>query len=147
MPVSGYTAAAGPADHGGPNNGWPVQSGLVPPLAKGLTARPESAPGLDRLLVPGGAAILAPGQAAKAPEWQAATGKTQLAAYAAQSLRWPGGLDLVAWVTAASRASVLSGYAEAASRLGLDRTGNAEAAAARFAAWLQVDPAPVAGGP
>ena len=119
-----------------------MQSGLVPPLARGLSARHESAPGLDRVLVPGGAVILAPEQAAKAPEWQAATGKTQLAAYAAQSLRWPGGLDLVAWVTAASRASVLSGYAEAASRLGLDRTGDAEAAAARFAAWLRSTPRP-----
>ncbi len=119
-----------------------MQSGLFPPLARGLSARNESTPGLDRVLVPGGAVILAPEQAAKAPEWQAATGKTQLAAYAARSLRWPGGLDLVAWVTAASRASVLSGYAEAASRLGLDRTGDAEAAAARFAAWLRSTPRP-----
>ena len=62
--------------------------------------------------------------------------------YAAQSLRWPGGLDLVAWVAAASRASVLSGYAEAASRLGLDQPGGGEAAAARFAAWLRSTPRP-----
>ena len=135
--MSGYTGPAGPVDHAGPNIAWPVHSGLVPPLARGLSARPESVPGLDRVLAPGGAVILAPEQAAKAPEWQAATGKTQLAVYAAQSLRWPGGLDLVAWVTATSRASVLSDYAEAAALLGLDRTGNAEAAAARFAAWLQ----------
>lgn len=86
--------------------------------------------------------LLVPEQAAKAPDWQAATGKTQLAAYAARSLRWPGGLDVVAWVAAASRASVLSGYAEAASRLGLDRSGDAEAAAAQFAAWLRSTPRP-----
>jgi len=142
VPVSGHTASAGPADHAGPNISWPVQSGPVPPLARGLSARHESAPGLEQVLLPGRAVLLAPEQAAKAPDWQAATGKTQLAAYAARSLRWPGGLDLVAWVAAASRASVLSGYAEAASRLGLDRGGDAEAAAARFAAWLRSTPRP-----
>ena len=142
MPVSGQTESATPADPAGPDISWPVQSGPVPPLARGLSARHESAPGLEQVLLPGRAVLLAPEQAAKAPDWQAATGKTQLAAYAARSLRWPGGLDLVAWVDAASRASVLSGYAEAASRLGLDRSGDAEAAAARFAAWLRSTPRP-----
>jgi tetratricopeptide (TPR) repeat protein len=42
----------------------------------------------------------------------------------------------VAWVNAASRASVLSGYAEAAACLGLDDGGDAESVAARFAGWL-----------
>lgn len=142
MPVSSHAASAGPADHAGSDIGWPVQSGPVPPLARGLSARHESVPGLEQVLLPGRAVLLAPEQAAKAPDWQAATGKTQLAAYAARSLRWPGGLDLVAWVAAASRASVLSGYAEAASRLGLDRSGDAEAAAARFVAWLRSTPRP-----
>jgi tetratricopeptide (TPR) repeat protein len=93
-------------------------------------------PGLEQVLLPGKAVVLAPAQAAKAPGWQSATGRTQLAVYAAQSLRWPGGLDLVAWVNGASRAAILSGFAEAASRLGLDQSGG-EAAAARFAAWLR----------
>ena len=39
-------------------------------------------------------------------------------------------------MTAASRASVLSGYAEAAAELGLDDGGDAESVAARFLAWL-----------
>ena len=128
VPASGRTASAGSADHARPNVGWPVRSDLVPPLARGFSVRHESVPGLDRVLVPGGAVVFA--QAAKAPGWQAATGKPQLAVCAAQSLRWPGGLDLVAWVTAASRVSVLSGYAEAAALLGLDRTGDAEVVAA-----------------
>jgi tetratricopeptide (TPR) repeat protein len=140
--MSDQTASAGPADHAGPNISWPVQSGPVPPLARGLIVRYESVPSLEQVLLPGRAVLLAPEQAAKAPDWQAATGKTQLAAYAARSLRWPGGLDLVAWVAAASRASVLSGYAEAASRLGLDSSGDAEAAAARFATWLRSTPRP-----
>jgi tetratricopeptide (TPR) repeat protein len=118
-----------------------VRSGLVPPLARGFSIRYESVPDLEQVLVPGRALVLAPAQAAKAPGWQAATGRTQLAVYAAQSLGWPGGLDLVAWVTAASRATILSGYAEAASRLGLDQSGT-EAAAARFAAWLRSTPRP-----
>ena len=113
----------------------PARSGLVPPLAKGFSLRDESVAGLEQVLLPGKAVVLAPAQAAKVPGWQSATGRTQLAVYAAQSLRWPGGLDLVAWVTAASRATILSGYAEAALRPGLDQSGG-EAAAARFAAWL-----------
>ena len=46
-------------------------------------------------------------------------------------------MDLLAWVDAASRASVLSGYAHAAAKLGLDHDGDAEAVAARFLAWLE----------
>jgi tetratricopeptide (TPR) repeat protein len=45
-------------------------------------------------------------------------------------------VDLLAWVTATSRASVLSGYMQAAARLGLDYAGDAESVAARFVAWL-----------
>jgi hypothetical protein len=119
-----------------------VRSGLIPPLATGFGVRSESVPGLEQVLAPGGALLLATPQAAKAPDWQAATGKTQLATYAARSPRWPGGLDLVCWVAAESRASVLSGYFEAASRLGLDLAGDAEAVAARFTAWLRSTPCP-----
>ena len=45
-------------------------------------------------------------------------------------------VDLLAWVNAASRASILSGYAQAAAELGLDHERDAEAVAARFLAWL-----------
>jgi tetratricopeptide (TPR) repeat protein len=113
-----------------------VRSGLVPPLALGYRTRPESVPGLEQVLAPGGAVLLAPELAPKGPAWQAVTGKTQLAVSAALSPHWPGGLDLVAWVAAESRASVLSGYCEAASLLGLGQPGG-EAAAFRFAAWLR----------
>ena len=46
----------------------------------------------------------------------------------------------------ASRASVLSGYAQAAAELGLDHGGDAEAVAARFLAWLDGTSPAVAGG-
>jgi hypothetical protein len=137
VPVSADSCRPTPSVRRGRRASWPVRSGLVPPLATGFGPRFESVPGLEQVLPPGGAVLFGPAQPAKAPDWQAATGKTQLAAYAAQSLRWPGGLDLVAWVTAASRASVLSGYFEAASLLGLDLAGDAEAVAARFTAWLR----------
>jgi tetratricopeptide (TPR) repeat protein len=48
-----------------------------------------------------------------------------------------GELGLVAWVTATSRASVLSGYAEAARDvMGPELAGTAESAARRFISWL-----------
>jgi len=45
-------------------------------------------------------------------------------------------VDLLAWIAATSRASVLSGYAQAAAKLGLDHAGDAESVAARVVAWL-----------
>ena len=71
-----------------------------------------------------------------ARDWPGPCGKTQLAAYLAGSLRRSRAVDLLAWVAAASRASVLSGYGQAAAQLGLDHGGDAEAVAARFLAWL-----------
>jgi tetratricopeptide (TPR) repeat protein len=65
-----------------------------------------------------------------------ACGKTQLAAYLAGSLWRSREVDLLAWVAATSRASVLSGYGQAAAELGLAHAGDAEAVAARFLAWL-----------
>ena len=53
------------------------------------------------------------------------------------SLRQSGAVDLVAWVDASGRASLLDGLASAAARAGLDREGGAERAAARFMAWLR----------
>ena len=48
--------------------------------------------------------------AGSAPDWPGSSGKTQLASYLAGSLWRSRGVDLLAWVNAASRASVLSGY-------------------------------------
>ena len=95
-------------------------------------------PGLEAALVPGASVALAGGEAAGGVrDWPGGCGKTQLAAYLAGSLRRSRGVDLLAWVAAASRASVLSGYGQAAAQLGLDHAGDAEAVAARFLAWLE----------
>ena len=116
---------------------WPVRSGLVPPLADGFITRPETVPGLEAALVPGDAVALIPGQAdAGRPDGPGSSGKTQLAAGLAGSLWQSRAIDLLAWVTATSRASILSGYAQAAARLGLDHGRDADAVAARFIAWL-----------
>ena len=127
-------AAAGPAGSGT----WPVRSGLVPPLAEGFIARTETVPGLEAALVPGAAVALVTGSetAGGARDWPGSCGKTQLAAYLAGSLWRSRAVDLLAWVAATSRASVLAGYGQAAAKLGLDHGGDAEAVAARFLAWL-----------
>jgi tetratricopeptide (TPR) repeat protein len=118
---------------------WPARLGAVPPLAGGFTARPQTAPDLLAELVPGATVLLVPDQAGAAgtPNWAQVSGKTQLAAGTAESLWLSRQIELLVWVTATSRASVLSGYAEAAAvTLGAGSADGAEAAAARFASWL-----------
>jgi hypothetical protein len=90
---------------------WPVQSGPVPPLAAFYSPRPETG-----FAAPGGSAepliqtheigsyvLTGPG----------GTGKTQLAAAYARSLWQSREAELVIWITASSRAAILTGYAEA----------------------------------
>ncbi|MGI8448238.1 MAG: tetratricopeptide repeat protein, partial [Streptosporangiaceae bacterium] len=63
-------------------------------------------------------------------------GKTQLAVFFAESLQQSATTGSLIWVTATSRASILSGYVEAAATLGIDPAGTAESVAARFVSWL-----------
>ena len=118
---------------------WPVRIGVVPPLADGFSTRPESAPRVGAALVPGTAVVLVPGHGAGpgSRDWLGSCGKTQLAVFFAESLWRSREVDLLVWVPATSRASVLAGYAEAAeAALGTDPSGDAEAVAARFVSWL-----------
>jgi tetratricopeptide (TPR) repeat protein len=118
---------------------WPVRSGAMPPLADGFSARPETAPGLSTALVAGAAAVLVPAATADetARDWLGSCGKTQLAVHLAESLWQAGAVDLLVWVVATDRASVMSGYLEAAAMaIGTDPAGNAESVAARFTGWL-----------
>jgi tetratricopeptide (TPR) repeat protein len=135
--------APDPAGAAGGQVKWPVRSGLVPPLADGLVARPESAPGLAEVLTPGTAIALTPARAARAaiapgaPDWRGIVGKTQVAAQLAESLWQARDIDLLVWVNASSRVSILSAYASvAAVAMGTDPAGDAEAVAARFVNWL-----------
>jgi hypothetical protein len=110
-----------------------ARSGTVPALADGFIPRPESVPGLAAGLRPGATVALVPdGPAGRA----GSCGKTQLAAWLAGSLRHSGKADVLAWVDASSRASVLAGYAEAAAAAGTGPGSPAGQAAARLAGWL-----------
>jgi tetratricopeptide (TPR) repeat protein len=141
---------------GAPGRGatWPVRSGMVPSLADGFTARPETAPGLAGALVPGAAVALVPAREARqareaeqadgaeqarkagSADWLGSCGKTQLAVYAAESMWRSGDVDLMAWLDASSRASLLSGFVEAAAATASDHVADAESVAGSFVEWL-----------
>jgi hypothetical protein len=136
------------------------QLGLPVPPGGQFTRRPDTLGGLGGLLVPEAVIALVPDQETGAApwEWHGARGKTRAAAHAAIGLRRSGAVDLVAWVDASSRTSLLDGLAVAATGAGLDPSGGAEAAATGFVAWLRAtrqrwvivlddlrDPADVAG--
>jgi len=137
-PADGRAQSDDPVGDRAAGAAWPVRSGLVPPVAEGFVARTETVPGLEAALAPGAAVALVTGlqTAGGSQDWPGPCGKTQLAAYVAGALWRSRSVDVLAWVAAASRASVLSGYVQAAAELGLDHGGDAEAVAARLVAWL-----------
>ncbi len=131
--------AGGPAESPDGQAQWPVRVGAVPPLADGFSTRPESAPRLGAALVPGTAVVLVPGRGAGTGtrDWPGSCGKTQLAAFFAESLWRSHEVDLLIWVPATSRAAVQAVYAEAAvAALGTDPGADAGAIARRFVSWL-----------
>ncbi|HEY1343457.1 MAG TPA: tetratricopeptide repeat protein, partial [Streptosporangiaceae bacterium] len=116
-----------------------VRAGAVPPLADGFSARPETAAAIESALVPGATVVLTPGRATagRSGSWLEACGKTQLAASSAEWLWHSGKVDLLVWIVATSRASILSAYVEAAvAATAADPAGDAETVASRFINWL-----------
>lgn len=144
MPADGSGQSTGPAQGSqGRIPAWPVWSGPVPPLADGFAARPDTVPDLTAGLAPGVTVALVPDQASEsAQDWRASNGKTQLARHVAESLWRSPGVDLLLWVVASSRASVLSGLMQAAAAAGASDAGDAESVAARFIGWLGVTAQP-----
>jgi hypothetical protein len=118
---------------------WPIRVGAWPARAGEFSARPESAPNLAAALLPGATIALVTGRSEgpATPDWLRVSGKTQLAMAAAEAL-WQGRqVELLVWVTATSRASVLTSYGEAAAAItGTAPVGNAESVAARLLGWL-----------
>ena len=113
--------------------------GKVPPLAKGFTDRPDTARGIVDTLVPGSAVALVPNSASAEgpPDWLSACGKTQIAVMIAESLWQSGAIDTLIWITATSRASVLSTFVEASvTATGIEPTGTAESVVTRFISRL-----------
>ncbi len=147
--MSSAAPLADPAGAAPGRPSWPIRSGTVPALADGFCARLETAPGLAAALPAGAAVALVPHRTAApaafpgavaAPDalvWLRSSGKTQLAAACAESLWQSGGVDLLVWIEATSRASVLSGYAAAmAAATGRDQASSCESVAAQFLSWL-----------
>jgi tetratricopeptide (TPR) repeat protein len=120
------------------NAGAPVWTGSAPGLANGFIDRPETGAVLEGALVPGSTVALVSGiPGGGGRDWRESCGKTQLAVSLAQSLWQSGEVDLVIWLTATTRASVLSGYATAAATVGSQSSGNADAVTPRFLGWLR----------
>jgi len=129
-----------------PSGGMPAEQatqrfrvGEVPPLAEGYTDRPDTARGIVEMLVPGKTLALVPGSAfAEGPSnWLGACGKTQIAVIIAESLWRSDAIDVLIWIPATSRESVLAAYVEAsAPAFGIAPTGTAESVAARLVSWL-----------
>ncbi len=114
---------------------WPVCSGSVPQLADRFSARPETAPDLSAAFTSSRSVGLVPWRADAS--WSRICGKTQLAAFYAESLWQARAVDLLLWIDASSRAALLAGYVEAAEAVsGARPAGSAHAVAASFVAWL-----------
>ncbi len=98
-------------------------SGDIPPLADSYRRRAESGPDLRAVLHPGGAVVLTQGeQAFAAPAGPGGTGPTQRAAEFAHAVRDGGAMELLAWVIATSRDTIISGFAQAAGTMSATRT-------------------------
>jgi len=116
---------------------WPIRSGTVPALADGFTWRPETRRGPWDALRPGTTTVLGPGDAKSQAGHRHGTGKTQLAAAFAAQLWMADALDLLVWLDAGSRDSIISGYTRALAAIRVAApSGRPEAAAARFLTWL-----------
>ena len=116
-----------------------LRIGKVPPLAKGFTDRPDTVRGIVDTLAPGSTVALVPNSAsADGPsDWLGACGKTQIAVMIAESLWRSGAIDMLIWITATSRASVLSAFVEASvAATGFEPTGTAESVVVRFISRL-----------
>lgn len=123
-----------------------IKIGIMPPLADGYVSRMQAEQLIATALTPGAAvalvsssaeAELAAGRHSGSDNWRDPCGKTQLAAAAAEWLWDSNEIEVLVWVSATNLAAVLSAYAEAATAIEGQVSGNAEAAAERFAAWLR----------
>ncbi|HYX57696.1 MAG TPA: hypothetical protein VE888_01670, partial [Streptosporangiaceae bacterium] len=116
-------------------------SGTVPPLADAYYPREQSGLSLASSMRPGQTVVLVHGeengQAARVPAAQGGTGKTQLAVEFTHAMWNTRTVEILIWVNAASRESVITGFAQAANTVDASQpTEGAETAAARFVSWL-----------
>jgi tetratricopeptide (TPR) repeat protein len=114
-------------------------SGTVPPLADAYLPRELTGPDAGSTPRLGETVVLVHGgETEVTPAAQGGTGKTQLAVEFAHAMWNNRAVEVLAWVNAASRDSVVTGFAQAATvvdAVPLDE--GAEEAAARFVSWLE----------
>jgi hypothetical protein len=122
----------------------PVLSGSVPPLAVAYHRRQETGFGPADGLRPGETILLVPAAGGDPSGGRAAggaiggTGKTQLAAGFARALWSERAVDLLVWVPAGNRTSIVASYAQAAADLDIiDSDESADTGAQRFLGWLR----------
>src|SRR5690348_10527348 len=116
-------------------------SGTVPPLADAYYPREQSGPNLASSMRPGQTVVLVhgeeSGQDSSVPAAQGGTGKTQLAVEFTHAMWNTRTVEILIWVNAASRESIITGFAQAANTVDASQpTEGAETAAARFVSWL-----------
>lgn len=105
---------------------WPHQVGVLPPRATAFQVRAVE----DRLgAVPPGSSVILTGTGG--------VGKTQLAAGRARSAWESGSIDVLVWISAGTRAAVISAYAQAAAELLGIPPAEPEDAARTFLSWLE----------
>ncbi|MCM2390725.1 tetratricopeptide repeat protein [Streptomyces albipurpureus] len=119
---------------------WPHQVGVIPSRAQSFQHRAE-AENLRAAVDGGGTVVLRQVPVGLGVPHQVLTGtggvgKTQLAADYARTAWDDGSLDVLVWVTASARSSVISGYAQAAVELCQVSPEDPERAARTFLAWL-----------
>lgn len=113
---------------------WPHQVGVIPSPARSFQHRVEA----DRLRAAvegGGTAVLS-----QVLTGMGGVGKTQLAADCARAAWDESGLDVLVWITASTRSTVVSGYAQAGIELCRAAPDDPERAARTFLAWLAPKP-------
>ena len=117
---------------------WPVLSGLMPPVTSFYTARTETGLALADGLHPGETAVLVTAdEVARSLGPLGGTGKTQLAVAIAGIFWEQRSVDLMCWVSASGRDSVLLGYAQALADIGAAGPEmGPEESARRFLGWL-----------
>lgn len=109
---------------------FPCQVGVVPPEAECFQERAVSG-ALEAALSEGSTAVLC-----QVLSGGGGVGKTQVAARYARS-RWAsGGVEVLVWLTAGNRESVVSQYARAAAKVAASTDQDPEIAARDFLAWL-----------
>ncbi|MFD5859670.1 tetratricopeptide repeat protein [Streptomyces chartreusis] len=110
---------------------WPHAVGVIPRQADCFQHR-EAVEALRRAVFGGGTAVLC-----QVLSGTGGVGKTQLAAHYARGCRRDGAVDLLAWVTASSRESIVSSYSRLASDVVAADSSDPEQAAYRFLAWAE----------